>query len=328
MTQPVILLTHTPLARQNYYGERALAGLRQLGEVRLHEGEGPLDPASLVAAATGARVIVADRATAAPAEVFRALPDLAAFVRVAVDISTIDVAAASAAGVLVTRAGPGFAASVAELVIGFMVDLARGITAAATAYRNGERPVPVMGRQLAGAKLGIIGYGVIGQRLAMLGAALGMEVLIADPHAEVAAGLRHVPLPELLAAADFVVCLAAATAETENLMDEAAFARMRRDAFFINVSRGGLVDEAALAQALRDGRIAGAALDVGRAADQMPSPALAKLPNVLATPHTGGLTRPAVESQALETVEQVAALLRGQAPHGAVNAPHWTRMRP
>lgn len=98
-------------------------------------------------------------------------------------------------------------------------------------------------------------------------------------------------------------------------------AGLGEDACFINVSRGSLVDEAAL----QAGRIAGAALDVGRAPDQMPTPRLAALPNVVATPHVGGLTRPAIEAQTLETVQQAAAILRGRPPPGAVNIEAWTR---
>ena len=324
MAAPIILLTHTPAMRRNYYGEAALAGLRALGDVRLHEAGAPLDPAGLTATASGATVIVADRMTEAPAAVFAALPRLSAFVRVAVDIRNVDVAAATAAGVLVTRAGPGFVPSVAELVIGLAIDLARGISAYAAAYRTGT-PGAAMGRQLAGSTLGIIGYGSIGRHLAPLAMALGMTVLVADPNVPVPAPFTQVALEHLLAGSDFVVCLAVATEATENLMGAAAFARMRPDAFFINVSRGGLVDEAALGAALRAGRIAGAALDVGRAPDQMPSPALAALPNVIATPHIGGLTPPAIAAQALETVSQVEAILRGEPPPGAMNADGWTR---
>src|SRR5258708_37800045 len=118
-----------------------------------------------------------------------------------------------------------------------------------------------------------------------------MEILIADPFANVGEqGLQHVPLDDLLARSDFVVCLAVANEQTENLIGQAALARMQKHAFFINLSRGNLVDEAALAAALRENRIAGAALDVGRAPDQMPTPELAKRPNVIATPHIGGRT--------------------------------------
>jgi len=100
---------------------------------------------------------------------------------------------------------------------------------------------------------------------------------------------------------------------------------MQKHAVFINLSRGNLVDEAALAKALLEGRIAGAAMDVGRAPDQMPTPELAKLPNVVATPHVGGLTPQAIEYQSLETVRQVDAIIKGEAPQGAVNADRWTR---
>lgn len=321
-----ILLTHTPQARQQYYGERSLRGLQTAAQVVLHEGAGALDAAGLIGAARDVDIIVADRLTEGPGGIFERLPKLRAFVRCAVDIRNIDVAAASAAGVLVTRAGPGFVQSVTELALGFMVDLSRGVSRATADYHAGRSPAIVMGRQLAGSSLGIIGYGSIGRYLAPLGIALGMEVLVADPFATVDdTRIKHLPLEELLGRADYVICLAVANEETENLIGQAAFARMRPHAFFINLSRGNLVDEAALLAALREDRIAGAAMDVGRARDQMPTAELAKLPNVIATPHIGGLTPPAIESQSLETVRQVEAIIGGKAPPGAVNADHWTR---
>ena len=226
---------------------------------------------------------------------------------------------------LVTRAGPGFVQSVAELAIGYMVDLSRGISRATADYHAGNAR-DRDGRQLAGSGLGIIGYGSIGRYLAPLGLALGMEVLVADPFAAVNdARVQHVPLEALLECADYVVCLAVANEGTENLIGREALARMQPHAFFINLSRGDLVDEAALLVALRENRIAGAAMDVGRARDQMPSMDLAWLQNVIATPHIGGLTPPAIESQSLETVGQVEAIIKGQIPLGAVNADRWTR---
>jgi D-3-phosphoglycerate dehydrogenase len=321
-----VLLTHTPDFRRQYYGERSLKGLQALAEVILHEGDTPLDAAGLIEAAKDADIIVADRVTEGRGEIFARLPTLRAFVRCAVDIRNIDVAAASAAGVLVTRASPGFVPAVAELALGFMVDLSRGVSRASADYHAGRKPEIVMGRQLSGSRIGIIGYGSIGRYLAPLARALGMEVLVADPFAEVdEADIAHVALDDLLARADYVVCLAIANEQTENLIGPAALARMQSHAVFINLSRGNLVDEAALAAALRDGRIAGAAMDVGRAADQMPEPELAKLPNVVATPHIGGLTPQAIEHQAAETVRQVAEIITGQAPVGAVNAECWER---
>ncbi|WP_108515425.1 hydroxyacid dehydrogenase [Bradyrhizobium algeriense] len=321
-----ILLTHTPQSRAQYYGERSLEGLQAIAQVKLHQSSDALDAAGLIEAAREVDIIVADRLTAGPGEIFPALPNLRAFVRCAVDIRNIDVEAASAAGVLVTQAGPGFVQSVAELAVGFMVDLSRGVSRATADYHSERKPEIIMGRQLAGSRLGIIGYGSIGRYLADIAKVLRMEVLVADPFATVSdATIRHVPLDDLLARADYVVCLAVANEQTENLVGQAALARMQRHAFFINLSRGNLVDEAALSAALRENLIAGAAMDVGRALDQMPSPELAKLPNVIATPHIGGLTPPAIESQSLETVRQVEQIVRGEVPPGAVNANSWTR---
>jgi D-3-phosphoglycerate dehydrogenase / 2-oxoglutarate reductase len=321
-----ILLTPTPEFRRQYYGERSLKGLQALGEVKLHEGRDALDAKGLIEAARDVEIIVADRVTEGRGEIFPHLPKLRAFVRCAVDIRNIDVAAASAAGVLVTRASPGFVQSVAELALGFMVDLSRGVSRSTADYHAGRKPEVVMGRQLAGSSIGIIGYGSIGRYLATVAKVLGMEVLVADPFVAISdADIKHLPLDELLGRADYVVCLAIASEQTENLIGQAALARMQPHAFFINLSRGNLVDEVALATALRGNRIAGAALDVGRAPDQMPMPELAKLPNVIATPHIGGLTPQAIEHQSSETARQVAAIIRGEAPAGAVNAERWTR---
>jgi D-3-phosphoglycerate dehydrogenase len=321
-----VLLTHTPQARRQYYGERSLSALQAVAQVVLHEGSDALDAAGLINAAEDVDIIVADRLTEGPGEIFAKLPKLRAFVRCAVDIRNVDVEAASAAGVLVTRAGPGFVQSVAELALGFMVDLSRGVSRATAEYHAGRSPAIVMGRQLSGSSLGIIGYGSIGRYLALLGIALGMEVMVADPFATATdARIKQVPLEQLLGRADYVVCLAVANEATENLIGHDALARMQPHAYFINLSRGNLVDEAALLAALRDNRIAGAAMDVGRARDQMPTAELAKLQNVIATPHIGGLTPPAIESQSLETVRQVEAIIGGEAPVGAVNADHWTR---
>nr|WP_249790370.1 NAD(P)-dependent oxidoreductase [Bradyrhizobium yuanmingense] len=312
--------------RRNYYGDRSLNGLRTAAEVILHEKDEPLDAASLVRAAKDADIIVADRVTEGRGEIFAQLPHLRAFVRCAVDIRNVDVDAASQAGVLVTRAGPGFVQAVAELALGFMVDLARGVSRTTADYQAGRKPEARMGRQLAGSRIGIIGYGSIGRYLAEIARVLRMEVLVSDPFVTVSdAAIRQVGLDELLAASDYVVCLAVANEQTENLIGEAALARMQKHAVFINLSRGNLVDESALARALREGRIAGAAMDVGRAPDQMPTPDIAKLPNVIATPHVGGLTPQAIEYQSLETVRQVEAIARGEIPQGAVNADRWTR---
>ena len=323
-----IFLTHVPDMLENYYGPRALAAMRELGEVRLNESGKVLDAEALAAAARGCEVIVSDRQTPGPAELFSRAPDLCALLRVAVDIRNIDVDAASREGVLVTRATPGFMASVSEMTLGMMIDLARGITDASIAYRDGQEAAPRMGRQLSGATVGIMGYGAIARHLAPICLTLGMKVLVTDPYAKVEDSRMHqVPLETLLAESDFVVCLVVANEETENLMNAANFARMKKSAYFVNVSRGNLVDEAALAAALEQRLIAGAAMDVGRAFDQKPSLALARRADVVATPHTAGLTPDAIEHQAFDTVRQVAELTAGRVPPGAVNAENATRLQ-
>jgi D-3-phosphoglycerate dehydrogenase len=254
--------------------------------------------------------------------VFERLPKLVAFLRCAIDIRNVDVPAASKAGVLVTQASAGFVTSVAEQVFGFMIDLGRRITASSLAYRNQVVPQGAMGLELKGATLGVIGYGQIGREVARLGKAFGMHVLVHDPYVK---DLPQVSLDELLKQSDFVVPLAVATAETECLMNAVAFSKMKKGAFFINVSRGNLVDEKALEAALDSGRLGGCAMDVGRDPDQMPTPRLAARPDVIATPHSAGLTLPAIEHQSMETVAQAAEIVKGRAPKGAVNAQHWTR---
>jgi len=317
-----ILLTHSPEARALYYGDRALAGLKRLGTVLLNERSPSLEGEDLIRAARDCDVIVSYRQSPGPAALFEKLPKLAAFVRCAIDIRNVDVPAASRAGVLVTQASAGFVTSVTELVVGFLVDLSRGITVSSSLYHSKKAPKASLGRELKGSTLGVVGYGQIGREVVRVARALGMKVLISDPYVSDA---QTVSLDKLLAESDYVVPLATATAETESLFNEESFSKMKQGAFFINVSRGNLVDEAALEAALDSGRLAGCAMDVGRAPDQMPTPRLAARADVIATPHTAGLTLPAIEHQSLETVAQVAEIAKGKAPKGAVNADRWKR---
>src|ERR1044072_242670 len=226
-----IFLTHVPDMLENYYGPRALAEMRKLGEVRLNTSGKVLDAKALAEAAKGCEIVVSDRQTPGAAEFFPLAPDCCAFLRVAVDIRNIDVEAASREGVLVTRATPGFMASVSEMAIGMMIDCARGITDATIRYRNGEEAEPRKGIQLGGATVGIMGYGAIARHLAPICVALGMKVLISDPFTKVDDSRMHrVTLETLLADSDFVICLVIANEQTENLMNAANFGRMKKSA--------------------------------------------------------------------------------------------------
>lgn len=324
-----VFVSHPPDKLDTYFGAKATRALGAIAEVRFNDAPGDLSLPALVAAARGCDALIAYRQTAAPDALFRDLPELFAFIRCAVDIRTVDVAAASAHGVLVTQASPGFVAAVAEWVVAVMIDLGRGIVRYAEAARANRPLASFVGRELRGATLGVIGLGRIGAHLADLALAFGMRVLAATPQPIDDRGgrIRKVSLMELLAESDFVVCLAPAQADTDRLMNAAAFAAMRRGAFFVNAARGELVDDAALLAALDSGHLGGCALDVGRAPDQMPAPELVRHPRVIATPHIGGLTQPAIEHQALETVAQLTLLLEGEMPIGAVNPTHADRWR-
>jgi D-3-phosphoglycerate dehydrogenase len=323
-----VFVTHPKDKLEQYFGANATRALQAIAEARFNPESRELSTSELIAAAKGCTALIAYRQTPGPESLFRELPELAAFVRCAVDIRTVDVAAASAHGVLVTRASAGYVPAVSEWVIAVMIDLGRGISRYAEAWHRGLPAAPFMGRELRGSTLGVIGYGQIGRYLCDLALAFGMQVLVTTPRSIAERpGLRQVPREALLAASDFVVCLAPANAETGNMMNARAFATMQPGSFFINAARGELVDDIALLGVLDSGHLAGCALDVGRAHDQMPAPALARHPLVLATPHIGGLTLPAIEHQALETVAQLALLLRGEIPPGAVNAEHATRLR-
>jgi D-3-phosphoglycerate dehydrogenase len=316
-----VFVSHPQSKLAHYFGDRAAAALQAIAQVRFNPTDTDLSSGELVELARDCDAIISYRQTVGDEALFAALPQLKAFVRCAIDIRNIDVASASRHGVLVTQASAGFIPSVSEWIVGVMIDLGRHISASAEGYHAGRPVVPAMGRELRGSTLGVIGYGQISRYLCDVALALGMRIVVHDPYTATGrAEFAQVELDALLAQSDFVVCLAAATEATEDMMNATTFAAMQPHAYFINASRGNLVDEDALLAALDAGTIAGCAVDVGRAPDQMPSPRVAAHPRVIATPHIGGLTPAAVEHQAMETVSQLAEIFQGRAPKGAVNA--------
>ena len=316
-----VFVSHPRNVLENYFGDRAMAALKAIVEVQINPGNDDLSSTQLAHHSKNCDVIISHRQTVGDEALFAAAPQLLAFVRCAIDIRNIDVDAANRHGVLVTQASAGFIVSVSEWVIGVMIDLSRHISMTTEKYHSNQLVVPLMGRELRGSTLGVIGYGQIGQYLCDVALALGMNIVVHDPYKKVVRPeFENIELNSLLKLSDYVVCLATATKSTENMFDINAFKTMKRSAFFINAARGNLVNEADLLASLDAGLIAGCALDVGRASDQMPSKLLSSHPKVIATPHIGGLTPPAIEHQALETVTQVAELLKGNAPKGAINA--------
>lgn len=324
-----IFLTHNRTALRHYFGDRAYQLLTASGEVGFHDSDAETTQDDIIRLARDCEILVSFRVPPVDARLMQALPNLAAVCRVAVDIRNIDLESANRLGILVARATPGFGPSVAEWIIGVMISLARHIDTASAIYHDGREPIPLMGRELRGAALGIIGFGTIGRYLAKLARGFGMNVIVNDPFTTIESELdvQQCSLDDLLAQSDFVACLAPATAETAHLMNASRFQQMQRSAYFINASRAELVNEADLLQALDSGLMAGCALDVGSAKDQMPALRLASHPKVIATPHVGGLTPEASEHQAMDAVRQVQALIAGRMPEPCVNATYAMRAR-
>ncbi len=243
-------------------------------------------------------LIVRNR-TQVDAELLAAAPRLRVVGRLGVGLDNIDVAACKARGIKVIPATGANTRAVAEYVISTVMLLLRGAYLSSAAVAAGKWPRTQLseGRETAGRTLGLVGFGSIGQLTAKLAMALGMRVLAYDPLLAADApawgesGVARRELDALLAEADAVSLHVPLTAQTRGLMDAARIGRMRAEAVLINTARGGIVDETALAEALRSGRLAGAALDV-YAQEPLPegSP-LAAAPNLILTPHIGGLTR-------------------------------------
>lgn len=322
-----VFLTHNTEDLEAYYA-RALDELRAIADVTVNPRGRDLTTDELIDAAAGCEVIVAHRSTPGEAALFESLPRLVAFLRTAVDISTIDVDAASAAGVVVARADKSFVASTAELALALTLDVLRNVSESTIDYRAGGDPPQRPGAQLRGRTAGLIGYGAIGRYLAASLRGLGVTVLVHDPHVDATAdGFEQTAFTELLERSDIVFPLAASTPDTFHLVDADALATMRQGAVLVNVSRGELLDEDAVAAAYDSGRLGGLAMDVGMAPDQRPSPALAAPPGVVATPHLGGLTPENADAQARSSVEQVRAILAGEMPPRAVNSERADRLR-
>lgn len=243
----------------------------------------------------------------------------------------IDVDACTRTGIAVcNNSGPG-AEAVAEHALGFMLDLAKKITVSDRVLRSGplgDRQ-SLRGSQLLGKTLGVVGLGAIGGRLVELCAPLGMEVLVFDPYLDDETartrGVRRVSLGELLERSDFVQVTCPLTRETHGLIGRTQFAAMKPTAFFITTARGPVHDEAALFDALVNGRIAGAGLDVFHEEPPRQDNPLLRLDNVVATPHTAGITVEAARDIAVATATQWQTIFEGRMPPRLLNPDVWPR---
>ncbi len=277
-------------------------------------------PSELRRRLAGCRALMVRNQTPVDAELLSAAPALEVIGRAGVGTDSIDLDAARQHGVAVVYTPEQNAISVAELVFGLMLSLARHVPAASRSASAGEWDRHrFMGVELYGKTMGIVGLGRIGHRVGIRARAFGMDIVAHDPFVRadgvVASELRAdvVGFHEALARSDFVSCHMPLTVETRGFFDAAAFAAMKPTAYFINAARGGVVDETALIDALQDGRIAGAGLDVRAAEPPAPSP-LETMDNVILTPHIAALTEEAQERVMASLCGDVAAVLRGDAP--------------
>ena len=232
--------------------------------------------------------------------------------RAGIGVDNIDIDAATRRGIAVVNAPNGNVRAAAEHTIAMLFALCRNIPQADRLLREGVwGKNRFMGSEIAGKTLGIIGFGKVGTQVARRAQALDMEVIAYDPFIGQGPDVPLVSLDDLLRRADIVTLHVPSTPITTNMIGERELDLMKESAFLINCARGRVVDEQALYDACRNGRIAGAALDVF-AHEPMTASPLLELPNVIVTPHLGGTTHEAMQASAIEVAQQVRCLLRGE----------------
>jgi glyoxylate reductase len=308
--------------------------LPEAGRVRLAEryvldenGAHP-DREELLNRVPGAAALVADPTVPVDLPLLDAAgPDLRVVANFAVGYDNVDVAACRERGVVVTNTPDVLTNATAELAVALMLAAARRLGEGERLARSGRwagwEPGQLLGRELTGAVVGIVGLGRIGTRVAELLRGFDVDLLYTarSPHPEAKRrlGARYAELDDLLARADFVTLHAPLTAETRHLIDDAALERIKPGAVLVNTSRGGLVDSAALARALEEGRLAAAGLDVYEHEPQIP-PELMQLERVVLAPHIGSATATARDGMALLVAENVISVLEGRGPLSPVDA--------
>lgn len=259
------------------------------------------------------------------AEVLAKAPKLRVIGRAGVGVDNVDLPAATAANVLVMNTPGGNAVAVAEHTLGLMLCMARALPQAIVSTKSGKwEKKKFMGSELRGKTLGILGLGYIGQEVAKRARGFEMKIIASDPfvNPKVAAdlGVSLVSVDELYAQSDYITLHMAITKETNKMLNDAAFAKMKTGVRIVNCARGELVDGAALARAIQSGKVAGASIDVFETEPPPAGDPLLALETVLATPHIGGSTAEAQEIVGVRIVEQVVEYLQGGAAINAVNA--------
>jgi glyoxylate reductase len=265
-------------------------------------------------------------------EVLASAPRLRAVSNFGVGFDHIDVARATDLGILVTNTPDVLTDAVADLTLGLIIALARRIVEGADFVRAGRwrrgEPPPPLGCDLRGKTLGIVGMGRIGAAVARRAQAFGMTVRYCDVRGEIQGAQElatRCSLEELLREADFVSLHVNLTAETAKLVGARELALMKPTAFLVNTARGPVVDQAALVEALHDGRLAGAALDVTEPEPPDAGDPLLSLPNVIVVPHIGSATRETRAAMLALALRNLVALIAGEVPPCALNPEAWAK---
>jgi len=298
----------------------AIAQLESGFEVRYVDGS---DRAALLPALAGVDAVIVRSATRIDAEALAQAPNLRVVARAGVGLDNVDVEAATKAGVMVVNAPSSNTVSAAEHAVGLLLAVARNVPQAMASLKAGEwQRSRFTGAELYGKVAGILGLGRIGELVAQRLAAFCMQVIAYDPYVPTARaaqlGVRLVGLEELLAEADFISVHLPKTAETSGLIGERELRLAKPGVLIINAARGGIVDENALALALKDGRVGGAGIDVFATEPPADSPLLA-FPNVVVTPHLGASTHEAQEKAGTQVARSVRLALSGEFVPDAVN---------
>lgn len=319
MTKPVVLIAE----------ELSAATLDVLGsqfDIRHVDGA---DRAALIPALAEAHAILIRSATKMDEQAIAAAPQLKVIARAGVGLDNVDIPAATQANVMVVNAPTSNIVSAAEIAIALLLAAARNVVPANVALKDGKWARSKFGGvELQGKTVGVVGFGKIGQLVTKRLRAFDMEFVAYDPYVnQTPAGfefVKLVELDELLEVSDFITLHLPKTPETAGLIGKEALAKVKPSVRIINAARGGVLDEAALYDALVEGRVAGAGLDVFATEPCTDSPLFA-LEQVAATPHLGASTDEAQEKAGIAVAESVVAYFAGEHVPGSVNSEKVTR---
>lgn len=327
-----VFLTHTPSDLRHFFPQSSIERLKRIARVTSNPNDDHLTPEQLLAVAPNAEYIITEWATGADAKYFEKNTSLIAICRVGVEILNIDISAATANGVLVINLPGVHQTSVIELTLTYMIMSARKVPTFEQQLRDGRiaiaynvalglgHDLPSPGFDIHGSTIGLVGLGFIGTGLAKILLFMGANVIAYDPYATyVPEGVDLVPLDELLERSDIVSLHAKLTPETRHIIGARELGIMRRHAYVINTARGELVDNKALAEALHNGTIAGAAVDVFDTEPQIQGHPLLTAPNCIATPHMTGNTPRTMKALADGAVLAIERLCKDEQPGGIVN---------